>query len=130
MRLLVGEDDLDTAEILAELLRPYGHVVRQAHSGLEVLQAALDVKPDAVLLDIGLPDLDGYEVARRLRQLPGFERVPIIAVTGNGREEDKQRSQEAGINRHFVKPVDPDRLEEALKRLTRPPPEEGDGGHW
>jgi CheY-like chemotaxis protein len=130
MRLLVGEDDVYTAEILAELLGLYGHLVRRAHSGLEVLQAALDDMPDAVLLDIGLPDLDGYEVARRLRQLPGFERVPIIAVTGNGREEDKRRSQEAGINRHFVKPVDPDRLEEALTRLTRVLPEEGDAGCW
>jgi CheY-like chemotaxis protein len=107
--VLVVDDNTDTARGLARLLRLLGHDVRLAHSGPEGLEAARDFRPGAVLLDIGLPGMDGYEVARRLRQGECPE-VLIIAITGYGQDEDRQRSRAAGIDHHLVKPVDHDAL--------------------
>jgi len=89
-------------------------VVGEAADGAAAIAAAPRLRPDVVLLDVGLPDMDGYEVARRLRADPRTRDVLIIAITGYGREEDLRRSREAGIDDHMVKPVDPDRLLERL----------------
>jgi signal transduction histidine kinase/integral membrane sensor domain MASE1/CheY-like chemotaxis protein len=106
-RILVVEDNADVAETLALLLREWGHQTLVAHDGHAALEAADRHRPDVVLLDIGLPGMDGYEVARRLRQEYGLSSALLIAVTGYGQEEDRRRSREASIDHHLVKPVDP-----------------------
>jgi CheY-like chemotaxis protein len=106
LRVLVVDDNLDTARTLAMLLEASGHDVRMVHDGPTALEAALNYGPNVVLLDIGLPGLDGYEVAKRLRQRPVFQNVVLVAMTGYGQEADRQRSQEAGFDHHLVKPVD------------------------
>jgi two-component system, chemotaxis family, CheB/CheR fusion protein len=113
-RLLLVEDNLDAAEALGELLRMWGHEVHVAHDGASALRLAAAERPDVLLLDIGLPGMDGYEVARRLRATPGFERVKLVALTGYGQESDRQRASEAGFNHHLVKPVDLERLRDLL----------------
>jgi PAS domain S-box-containing protein len=117
-RLLVVDDSEDTADSAALLLRGFGHDVRVAYSAAAALEAAHAIRPDAVLLDIGLPEMDGYEVARRLRQNPELKGVLIIAVTGYGQEIDRQRSHEAGFEAHMTKPADMAKLEEALRNVT------------
>jgi PAS domain S-box-containing protein len=106
-RILIADDNLDAAEALALLLRMSGDEVCTAKDGLEALQQATDFHPDVVLLDIGMPRMDGLEAARRLRQQPWAKKVLILAMTGWGQESDRQRSKEAGIDYHLVKPVDP-----------------------
>jgi CheY-like chemotaxis protein len=100
------------------LLCMRGHDVRVAHTGTEGVAAARAWAPDVVLCDIGLPELDGYGVARELRQDPTTARVRLLALTGYGTEEDKCRSREAGFDQHLVKPVDPKIL---LDQLAAPP---------
>ena len=102
------------AESLALVLRLWGHDVSVAYDGAAALEAAKTHPPEVVLLDIGLPILDGYQVARRLRQQRGLERARIVAVTGYGREEDRRKAREAGFDLHLVKPVDPKVLQEVL----------------
>jgi two-component system CheB/CheR fusion protein len=104
-RFLVVDDNVDSAESLAELLSLNGHEVRTSHDGADALRAAQAQRPDVILLDIGLPQLDGYEVARRLRRLPDFQAVTLIAMTGYGQEEDRSRARDAGFDHHLVKPV-------------------------
>jgi CheY-like chemotaxis protein len=116
-RILVVDDNVDAAESLALLLRLNGHEVRTAHDGPAALEADATFQPDVVLLDIGLPGMDGYGVARRLREQPRDKRLTIIAATGYGRDEDRFRSKEAGFDHHLVKPVDPSLLEEYLVSL-------------
>jgi PAS domain S-box-containing protein len=106
-RILIADDNLDAADALALLLRMSGDEVCTAKDGLEALQQATDFHPDVVLLDIGMPRMDGLEAARRLRQQPWAKKVLILAMTGWGQESDRQRSKEAGIDYHLVKPVDP-----------------------
>src|SRR4051794_22000498 len=104
-RILVVDDDRDTAETLACLLRLFGHDVRIALDGYQAMEIARRVRPRYVLLDLGLPGLDGYQVASRLRQeLP--ETIGLIAITGYGCEEDRRRALAAGFDHHFVKPLD------------------------
>ncbi|HEX2644249.1 MAG TPA: ATP-binding protein [Thermoanaerobaculia bacterium] len=105
-RILLVEDNPDAAESLGELLRIWGHEVRIAYEGLGALDQARVETPDIVLLDIGLPGMDGYEVARALRSQPGLERTRLIALTGYGQDADRHRSSQAGFDHHFVKPVD------------------------
>jgi signal transduction histidine kinase/ActR/RegA family two-component response regulator len=112
--VLVVDDNRDLAESLAQVLRLWGHDVSVAYDGAAALEAAKTHPPEVVLLDIGLPILDGYQVARRLRQQRGLERARIVAVTGYGREEDRQKAREAGFDVHLVKPVDPKDLQELL----------------
>ena len=114
-RVLVVDDNEDAAATLALLLRALGHETRVAHDGREALRAAAQFEPDVVLLDIGLPDVDGYEVARRLRALDSAHKFRIVAVTGWGQEHDRQRSAEAGFDLHLVKPVGTDELFRALQ---------------
>jgi len=106
LRVMVVDDSVDTAETVAMLLKIWGHDVCMVHDGSSVLQAALDFRPQAVMLDIGLPGLDGCEVARLLRRQPELAGVVLIAVTGYGQESDRQRSLDAGFDHHIVKPAD------------------------
>jgi signal transduction histidine kinase/ActR/RegA family two-component response regulator len=105
-RVLVVDDNRDSADSLAMLLRVLGHEVEVAHDGVEALRLAARVQPDVVLLDIGLPRINGYDVARQLRQMPWARSILLIAVTGWGQDEDRRRSRESGFDRHLVKPVD------------------------
>jgi CheY-like chemotaxis protein len=105
LRTVVVDDNVDAAESLADLLRMLGHDVQVAHDGPGGLAVARAAKADVVLLDIGLPGMSGYEVARRLRADPDFTAL-LVAVSGYGREEDRHQSREAGIEHHFVKPLD------------------------
>jgi CheY-like chemotaxis protein len=113
-RILVVDDSRDGAESLAALLRHFGNDVRTVHDGRRALEVAAAYRPDVVLLDIGLPGMDGLEVCRLLRQRPEQPQPLIVAVTGYGHEEDRRRSREAGCNAHLVKPVDPEALQALL----------------
>jgi len=104
-RVLVVDDNVDAAQSLALLLEESGHVVQMAFDGPTALEIALDYQPNVVLLDIGLPGIDGFEVAKRLRQLPDLGSVVLVAITGYGQVIDKKRSQEAGFDHHLVKPA-------------------------
>ena len=104
-RVLVVDDNADAADSLAMLLQVRGEQVRVAYDGEEALGAEDDFRPDVVLLDIGMPKLSGYEVARRIRDRRGAG-VLIVAITGWGQEEDRLRAREAGFDHHFTKPVD------------------------
>jgi signal transduction histidine kinase/CheY-like chemotaxis protein len=117
-RALVVDDNRDTAESLSRLLAMDGYDVRMASSGMEALREAAAFHPDVVILDIGLPLMNGYDVARRIRREPWGERIRLVAVTGWGKEEDRRLSKEAGFDEHVVKPVDPEALR-ALIRGTR-----------
>ena len=117
LRVLIVEDNPDTAESLAMLLRLYGHEVKTANAGPAGLQATLSQNPDVVLLDIGLPGIDGYEVARRIREKT--DKPLLIAMTGYGQNEDRERSKEAGFKYHLVKPVDPAKLQNLLIEIGK-----------
>jgi CheY-like chemotaxis protein len=108
--IVVVDDNTDSAESMAMLLRTQGHEVRVQIDGAAALQDLGAQMPDIVLLDIGLPGMDGYEVARRLREQPGGEGVRIYALTGYGQEDDRRRSVQAGFDGHLVKPVIPSDL--------------------
>jgi CheY-like chemotaxis protein len=110
-RILVVDDNRDSAQSLGFLLEHSGHAVRLAHDGQEALQAAGDFRPDLAFLDIGLPKLDGYELARAIRSEPWGEGIVLFALTGWGHEDDRQRARAAGFNGHLIKPIDPDRIE-------------------
>jgi CheY-like chemotaxis protein len=131
-RVLVVDDNTDAANSLARLLtRLYGQDVRVSNDGPSALEAAEEFRPEMVLLDIGMPEMDGYEVARRLRSRPGFEQPLLVALTGWGQQSDRRRSAEAGFDRHLVKPVDPELLEDLLAGVAEPgppPPRPGGGG--
>lgn len=118
LRLLVVDDNDDTAEMMSVLLTMAGHDVKIAHSGPAALEAAAVHRPDAIVLDIGLPGLDGYQVAQRLRQDPATRDVLLIAASGYGQESDRRRSREAGFDHHLVKPIDPRRLQEILAEVA------------
>jgi PAS domain S-box-containing protein len=113
-RVLVVDDNVDAAESLATLMRLEGHEVRVAHNGPEALRVAEEHHPEAVLLDIGLPGMNGYEVARSLRQQEHSRQATLVAVTGYGQEEDRRLSREAGFNYHLTKPVDLTVLQQLL----------------
>jgi CheY-like chemotaxis protein len=113
-RVLVVDDNEDAAESLAALLRLFGHEVDVAFDGEQALTLAPEVRPDLVLLDLGMPRMDGHEVARRMRAAPWGGRMKIIALSGFGDDADRERSLEAGCDDHLVKPVSPIDLELAL----------------
>jgi CheY-like chemotaxis protein/two-component sensor histidine kinase len=118
-RLLVVDDNVDAAETIAKILRLSGYEAECVYDGPTALAAVETKRPDVVVLDIGLPGMDGYEVARQLRARPAFRRVPLIAVTGYGQENDRARSMQAGFDEHFTKPVDPDALEQFIARVAK-----------
>jgi CheY-like chemotaxis protein len=107
-RVLVVDDNVDAAELLGEVLELDGHEVSVVHDGLAALERVESFAPEVVFLDIGLPGMDGYEVARRLRRCPGGARMKLVALTGYGQASDRQRSREAGFDTHLVKPVELD----------------------
>jgi len=118
-RVLVVDDNHDAAAGVAALLELEGHLVRTAADGEEALIAVADYRPAIVLLDIGLPLLDGYEVARRLRKFPETERALLIALTGYGQQEDRQAAFDAGFDHHIVKPADPEALRAYVQAWCR-----------
>ena len=113
-RIMIVDDNRDAAESLSTLLSALGAIVTVAYSGTEALTAIDTVAPDAVILDIGMPDTDGYEVARRIRSMPAHANVLLIALTGWGQEEDSAKSIRAGFDHHMVKPPDMERLRSLL----------------
>jgi signal transduction histidine kinase len=113
-RILIVDDSRDGCESLAMLLRVLGAQVALAHSGRDALHSVDTTRPDVVLLDIGMPGMDGYEVARRIRANPANRNIRLIALTGWGQDEDRQRSAAAGFNHHLVKPADIDQLRQLL----------------
>jgi signal transduction histidine kinase len=122
-RILVADDNCDALESLATLLELGGHEVYSAANGALALESAERHLPEVALLDIGMPKLDGYEVARRIRAQPWGSRITLVALTGWGQESDRRRSGEAGFDSHLVKPLDLDKLTELLERLPVPAPE-------
>lgn len=132
-RILVVDDNADTAETLARLLELGGHPVGLAHDGPTALRVAETFRPEVVLLDIGLPEMDGYEVAGRLRQLPGLEQTVLVALTGYSHDEHRRRCREVGFDHILTKPIDPEDLQQLLATgpgydpLARPGAPEGAG---
>jgi CheY-like chemotaxis protein len=118
-RILVVDDNIDAALALAALLKKHGHEVLEAYDGAEALQAFEGFRPEIVLLDIGMPGVNGLEVARHLRQRNRSPRTLIIAVTGWGKSEDELASRDAGFDLHLVKPVDESELLKALGSHSR-----------
>jgi PAS domain S-box-containing protein len=117
-RILIVDDNRDSADSLSMLLEITGNKTYMAHDGVEALEAIEKYRPEVVLLDIGLPRLDGHEVCRRVREKSWGKDIVIIALTGWGQEDDRRKSEEAGFNGHLVKPVDYDELLELLSSLT------------
>jgi len=119
-RVLIVDDNRDSADSLAMLLEITGNKTYMAHDGLEAVEAIEKHRPQVVLLDIGLPTLDGHEVCRRVREQPWGKDIVMIALTGWGQADDLRKSEEAGFNGHLVKPVDYDKLLELLESLSKP----------
>jgi len=120
-RILVVDDNVDAANMIAMTLQLFGHQTETVYSAQSALEKAVECRPDFVVLDIGLPGMDGYEVARRLRQIPELKDTRLIAATGYGQDADRQRSEEAGFDYHLVKPIDPEKLQSVLEQLGRLP---------
>jgi CheY-like chemotaxis protein len=112
--VLIADDNVDAALSLAEMLAVMGHEVVTVHDGLAAVESAGAFRPEVILLDIGMPRLNGYEAARRIREQVGGQKALLVALTGWGHEDDKRRAEEAGFDRHFTKPVAPDALEKLL----------------
>jgi CheY-like chemotaxis protein len=106
-RILVADDNRDAADTLALILELDGHEVQKAYDGLEALKLAEEFRPQIALLDIGMPHMDGYQTARRIRDRPWGDSVLLVALTGWGQEQDRRQASEAGFDQHLVKPVDP-----------------------
>jgi CheY-like chemotaxis protein len=119
LRVLVVEDNVDSAETLAELLEIWGHRVQIVHHGHSALAEVHTFEPDVVILDIGLPGIDGYEVARSIRAHDRLSQPMLVALTGYGQEEDRRRSLEIGFDVHLTKPVNPDQLQRLLAGVCR-----------
>ena len=118
-RVLIVDDNVDSAETIAMLLQISGHNTLTAFDGASAIEMARQHEPDVVLLDLGLPEMSGFEVARRLRELPGLERMVLIAMTGYGQDEDRRQTAEAGFAQHLVKPADPAALQQAVADALR-----------
>jgi CheY-like chemotaxis protein len=120
-RVLIVDDNRDGAQSLALMLDIEGHEVRTAADGLEALQIAEEFQPHVVLLDIGMPGIDGYETARRLRTRPWAQSTLLCAQTGWGQEDDKRRARTAGFDRHLVKPIDPEEISRIVAEVCQAP---------
>jgi two-component system CheB/CheR fusion protein len=117
-RILVVDDNDDAAETMRMLLELEGHEIRCAGDGVHAIEVAQEFQPEVALLDIGLPRMDGYELAKRLRALPAMRQARLIALTGYGHPEDHDRAASAGFDHHLTKPVDPQTL---LALIDAPP---------
>jgi CheY-like chemotaxis protein len=120
-RVLIVDDNTDALEVMAEALSLLGYRAHPASNAQQALELAERVHPDLALLDIGLPGLDGYELGKRLRALPGLQSLTLVALTGYGQASDRARSQSAGFAAHLVKPVELSVIEKLLKELSAPP---------
>jgi signal transduction histidine kinase len=118
-RILVVDDSVDAAEIVGQLLEHAGHAVHIAHNGASAIAAALQVQPDLVFLDIGLPDMSGGEVAARMRELPALQNIALVALTGYGQHKDRESAMAAGFNHHLTKPVSLETLSETVQRFVK-----------
>jgi CheY-like chemotaxis protein len=118
LRLLIVEDNHDAAESLRLLFQLQGYDVTVAYDGLNGVRLAREQHPEVILCDLGLPGLDGFDVAKAVRRNPDTATVPLIAVSGYGGEDDRRRSREAGFNHHLTKPADPDELQSLIVRLV------------
>ncbi len=118
VRALVVDDYADAAELLADVLRAKGYDARTAHDGRRAYEMAVEFDPDVAFIDIGLPVLDGYEVARRFRSLPRGTTLLLIALTGRAGSVDRERSTQPGFNMHLVKPIDLEKIESVLASLV------------
>jgi signal transduction histidine kinase/DNA-binding response OmpR family regulator len=116
-RILVVDDNRDAAETTGTMLRMTGNEVRIVHDGIQAVEEAVGFRPDVILMDIGMPGLNGYDAARRIRDQSWGKDIVLVAVTGWGQEEDKRRAQEAGFDHHFTKPVDPREIDRLLQGL-------------
>ena len=121
IRVLVVDDNEDAADMLVAALSAKGYGVRKAHDGPAAIRVCGEFKPQVALLDIGLPVMDGYELAARLQELPGVNGLRLCAVTGYGQESDRARSRAAGFHQHLVKPIDFDVLERIVRELSTGP---------
>jgi CheY-like chemotaxis protein len=113
-RILIADDNRDSADSMGMILRATGHEVEVVYDGLEAVSAARRMRPEVMVLDIGMPGMNGYDVAQAVRREPWSADTAIIALTGWGQDTDRQRSKDAGIDMHLVKPVEFDRLEAAV----------------
>jgi two-component system CheB/CheR fusion protein len=114
LRVLIVDDNDDSAEMLQALMEMSGHIAHVAHDGVSAVPAALETRPDVILMDIGLPGKDGYQVVKELRSLPELAAARIVATTGYGRAEDRERCLAAGFDAHLTKPIDYSTLNEVL----------------
>jgi CheY-like chemotaxis protein len=120
LRILIADDNRDAAQSLAMLLELNGHDVRTAHDGAEAVESVHTFGPHIAFIDIGMPVLDGYEVARRLRQHPWGAHGRLVALTGWGQDENKRRARQSGFDDHMTKPIDPEQLEPLMQGLMQP----------
>ena len=119
MRVLIADDEKSFSAVLADLVRACGHdVVSVVHSGLDAIRAYRQHKPDVVLMDIGLPGMNGYDICRLMRQKPELKDTLFVAQTGWGQQEHRQMASDAGFHHHMVKPVDYDKLQTALEAFA------------
>jgi signal transduction histidine kinase/ActR/RegA family two-component response regulator len=118
LRVLIVEDNVDAAEMMDLAVSHLGHITRVAHDGASAISAATEFEPSVIFLDIGLPGMNGYAVARAVRALPQFSQVHIAAVTGWGQEEDRRKARDAGCDSHFTKPLSPSILNELLGKIA------------
>jgi CheY-like chemotaxis protein len=112
--VLIVDDNDDSAESMAGLVRAWGHEAAVAHDAVEALTLATTFAPDTAFVDIGLPGMNGYELARRWRATPGYQDLKLVAMTGYGRADDRHAAREAGFDVHFVKPAELGELEQLL----------------
>lgn len=118
LRVLVVDDNVDAAQSIALLLRTMGHDLCLAYDGKSALIMVQELAPDVVLLDIGLPILDGFQVAKRVREWPALKNAVLVALTGYGQDSDRQRTRDAGFHHHLVKPVDIAKIESILAEVA------------
>lgn len=133
LRVLIVDDKHDAALMLSEALSAAGHLTGQAHDGPTALEMAVRFKPHVALLDIGLPVMDGFELARQFAGRVELSGIKLVAVTGYGQEQDRQRSKDAGFAAHVVKPVDLDELSRLIEQLAASPSDGAAaraGAHW
>jgi CheY-like chemotaxis protein len=119
-RVLIVDDNADALASLGMVVRALGSETFDAHDGLEAVESASNLRPDVILMDIGMPKLNGYDAARRIRQQPWGRDVLMVATTGWGKEEDRQQSKEAGFDFHLVKPIELGAVQELLATTGRP----------
>jgi len=125
--VLIADDDRDMVATLAAILNDEGHMVREVYRGTEVLRLIDEFDPDVALIDIGMPGMSGYDLARRLRATPAGETAYLVALTGWGQDEDRRRSREAGFDHHWVKPIDIAAVQQVVASVTPGPPGQAGG---